>query len=53
MTMTFKKSTGDKLKSRTNPSKKKSKKKHESRDLREDRGTRQSKLGTVKNKSRR
>jgi hypothetical protein len=55
MTMTFKKSAGKDAKPRKNPAKKKAKKRNfsESRDLREDRGTRQSKLGKTKNPSKR
>ena len=51
MTRTFKKSAGKDAKPRKNPPKKKAKKSNfsQSRDIREDRGTRQTKIGKTKN----
>jgi hypothetical protein len=51
MTMTFKKSDKGNIPFKQSPKKTKSKGK-KSRDVREDRGTRQSKLGNVKNPRR-
>ena len=51
MTMTFKKSAKKDPRSKPQPKKTKSKAKT-SRDLREDRGTRQTKLGNAKNPKR-